>query len=150
MSAIGSKSSTALKESLTHLNEAIQAYAEAIRDAEFKLSIEIFKQGQDMQNTLSALFDQMMSFEPEIRALAGHCLTDIDWLIADESVIHEKAQQDIDYEFFCWLSPSYWEVENKLKASQQQRQEGTVSWVLEMPEFKNWLNAELDYPLYKK
>jgi hypothetical protein len=78
LSAIGSKSSTALKESLTNLNEAIQAYAEAIRDAEFKLSIEIFKQGQDMQNTLSALFDQMMSFEPEIRALAGHCLTDID------------------------------------------------------------------------
>ena len=78
LSAIGSKSSTALKESITNLNEAIQAYAEAIRDAEFKLSIEIFRQGQDIQNTLSGLFDKMTSFEPEIRALAGHCLTDID------------------------------------------------------------------------
>ena len=74
---IGSESSKALQEATTTLNEAVQFYTEAVQDMELKLSITIFKQGKDIQRTLDSLFNQMMSIEPELRMIAGPCLTEI-------------------------------------------------------------------------
>lgn len=69
------KSSKAFQETVDKLNEAIQHYTATIGDLELELSVAIFKQGQDLQNSLVTLFDQIQSrfdsIEPDIRTLVG-------------------------------------------------------------------------------
>ena len=69
------KSPKALQEAVDKLNGAIQHYTATIGDLELRLSVEIFKQGQDLQNSLLTCFDQLNSrfdsIEPEIQILAS-------------------------------------------------------------------------------
>jgi tetratricopeptide (TPR) repeat protein len=58
--------------------------------------------------------------------------------------MREKTQHELDHKFFQWLSPSYWEVEGQLQAVINQRLEGTLPWVLKMPEFESWQKSEPD------
>ena len=118
-----------------------------IGDLELELSVAIFKQGQDLQNSLITLFDQIQSrfdsIEPDIRTLAGFDLPSLMQcsLVDDQNVIREKAQQEIDEDFLRWLSPSNWEVQAQLEEIQNQRKENTLDWVREMPEFQQWQDS---------
>jgi len=69
------KSSTAFHEAVAKLNGVIQHYTATIGDLELMLSVEIFKQGQDLQNSLLTCFDQLNSrfdsIEPNIQILTS-------------------------------------------------------------------------------
>lgn len=78
--------STPLQDSIKKLNESIQIYTAVIGDLQLELSVAIFKEGQNIQNSLVTMFNRMESrfdsIEPEIRTLAGLCLQllrNIDW-----------------------------------------------------------------------
>jgi hypothetical protein len=69
------RSPTAFDDVIEKLNGAIKAYTAATGDLELKLSVRIFKQGQDLQNNVFALSNQIDSrfdtIEPDIPTIAG-------------------------------------------------------------------------------
>ena len=69
------KSPKAFQEAVDKLNEVIQHYTATIGDLELMLSVEIFKQGQDLQKNLLTCFDQINSrfdsIQPDIQVLAS-------------------------------------------------------------------------------
>ena len=53
-----------------------------------------------------------------------------------------KPQRVIDDELLGWLCPSHWEVERQLQLVNKQRYDGTLRWVLDMPELTAWLKSK--------
>ena len=71
--------STRLEDSIEKLKETVQAYTNAIVDLEGKLVMDIFKQSENLNNTLESLFNEFKSqlhwIEAELRALVGMALS---------------------------------------------------------------------------
>jgi hypothetical protein len=69
------KPSTAFQESIDSLNDAIQMFTAVIGDLELKVSVEIFKEGKNLKQSVATLFDQMKSrfdsIESKVHIIAG-------------------------------------------------------------------------------
>ena len=67
--------STSLQDGIENLKQAVQAYAAAIADLQVKLSVELFKQTQNLENSLDSYFNEFKSdlgiIEKKLQCLLG-------------------------------------------------------------------------------
>lgn len=67
--------STYLQDGIEGLNQAVQAYTTAIADLQVKLSVELFKQTQTLENSLDSYFNDLKSdlgvIEKKLQSLVG-------------------------------------------------------------------------------
>jgi len=78
------------------------------------------------------------------QALITHVADIVVRIVGDTAHIRTIEEKRERNEFFQWLSPSYWDVEDIRINYLSQRTPGTLSWITELPEFKSWRTVSLE------
>ena len=105
------------------------------------LGLNVVTAAEEYKKSTTNLGSAIVAYD---QALITHVADIVVRIVGDTAHIRTIEEKRERNEFFQWLSPSYWDVEDIRINYLSQRTPGTVGWITELPEFKSWRTVSLE------